>query len=168
MNLYILRHAHAADMDGEVITTDADRPLTDKGHHQVELIAEGFKRLQIPVDAIFTSPLVRARETAEGVCKLLNIPNLAVHEFKRLIPGSPSKKLSKHLMGIEEENVILVGHEPDLSEHTAWFIGNKHVSIKLAKGAIACLSFPIAPGKDMGELQWLLTPKTIEALIRKI
>lgn len=163
MHLYILRHAHAAPLDGQEIKTDEDRPITDKGREQVRTVALAIKRMGIAVDLILTSPLRRAMETAELLSQ--ESGTVPVEAFKRLSPGSPSNKLSKHLIGIEAEHVVLVGHEPDLSEHTAWFIGSKKASIKLAKGAIACVECEVAPGHGMGTLKWLMTPRTLASLL---
>ncbi len=164
MNLYVFRHAHAADINGETILTDEERPLTEKGWHQVDVIAKALQLLQIPLQIVLTSPLKRAKETAEGLCSRLSNLNLEPIVTPKLTPGTASKKVSKMLLGYEEEHVMIVGHEPDLSTHTAWLIGSRKAMIKLPKAGLVCVNC-VAPGKGLCELEWLLTPKCLETLM---
>lgn len=162
MNLYFVRHADALPVNMTDITSDAERPLSEEGHRQVLRLASGFKRLDIHLDAVLTSPLVRARQAAEGLVKHLNL-NLEVQECKHLVPGGSPKKLGKFLRQAEVQHVVLVGHEPDLGEHTAYFIGSKRARIEFAKGGMACVVCDNPPRKGTGVLLWLLTPSWLDS-----
>src|SRR5262249_682483 len=70
-----------------------------------------------------------------------------------------SKKLAKCLLKLEADNLLLVGHEPDLGQHTAWLIGSKKVRVDFAKAGIAWVECDSAPQKGAGALRWLVTPK---------
>lgn len=152
LELCLLRHAHA----GNALVWDGDddlRPLTEKGRAQAErlgrlLVSAGF----VP-DAIVTSPLVRARETAEIVGGLLRVaPRIDVRlgrltsfaELEGLLvdAGSPIRPL-------------LVGHDPDFSELVSTLVG---APIPMRKGSLARVDVevPLQPGT--GELRWLLPP----------
>ena len=76
MNIYLLRHGIAIDRDDPSSPTDADRPLTAKGLKRMRKAARGLRRLNIPFDAIVTSPFTRARQTADIVAAALGLQPL--------------------------------------------------------------------------------------------
>jgi phosphohistidine phosphatase SixA len=115
-------------------------------------------------DEILTSPLRRAAQTAEELAQQMGTPRPDVTPCERLAPGSSSKKLAKYLLASDAKEVLLVGHEPELSEHTAWLIGSKEARIEFAKGALACVRCDGVPQKGAGTLAWLITPKWLAAL----
>lgn len=159
MKVYLIRHADAVPMGAERVTTDADRPLSGDGFRQVERLAGAFRRLSLPLDRVATSPLMRARQTAEGLLKHLQMTSTNLEVTPALAPGKSSKKLAKFLRELSVENVALVGHQPDLSEHTAWLIGSKKSQVDFAKAAVACVVCKGAPEKGSGTLVWLATPE---------
>lgn len=165
MKLYLLRHTRVIDREAGKDFADEDRPLTAKGHQQAQRLALALHQVQIPIDLVLTSPYVCAMQTAETLCEHLDDPSLEIRTLKRLAPGNSSKKLAKHLVGLEVDHVLLVGHEPDLSGHLAWMIGDRNATVRLTKGALACVSFDVAPGQGLGTLQWLITPQWISALL---
>lgn len=158
MNLYVVRHADAlaAGIDG--VMTDEERPLTEEGQRQVKGLAGAFQRLAVVPERIVTSPLVRARQTAEGLARRLGLPPEAVIECKALAPDGSSKKLGKFLRKLAARAVVVVGHEPDLGRHTAWLLGGKKARIGYAKSAAAHLVCDREPDKGAGSLRWLITP----------
>jgi phosphohistidine phosphatase len=163
VNLYIVRHADALPINMQDITSDADRPLSDEGHRQVKRLAAGFKRLDIRPDRVLTSPLRRAREAAQDLVQHLNLTGLEAVHCDHLAPGGSSRKLAKALRQLDVQNVILVGHEPDLGRHTAHFIGSKRARIEFAKGGCACVACDNPPRKGTGALMWLLTPMWLDS-----
>jgi phosphohistidine phosphatase SixA len=82
----------------------------------------------------------------------------AISEVDELAPGEKPKKLDKRLLKTEGESVALVGHEPDLGEYAGRLIGAKKARMKLAKPSVVCIECDEPPGKEAGELQWLLAP----------
>jgi len=69
MNVYLMRHGVAQAKDDPKVRSDEERELTKKGARKTRKIAKGLRALNIPFDRIVTSPLSRARETAEIVCE---------------------------------------------------------------------------------------------------
>lgn len=158
MNVYFLRHAEALPTDDITIHTDEERPLAEEGRQQVELMAGLISRKGLTFDVVLTSPLVRTRQTAEGLLTHLGRNTAEVNDLQHLAPGGSSKKLIKYLRALEAQNVLLVGHNPDLGEHIAYLIGGKNAQVGLAKGALALVVCEASPRKGEGDLTLLITP----------
>jgi phosphohistidine phosphatase len=159
MNLYLLRHANALNIGEQGVQTDEDRPLSGEGRERVALLAGALQRLGLSFDCVLSSPLRRSMETAEELLRQLGLTGTAVTPCDRLGPAEPCRKLGKGLLTVESENVLLVGHEPDLSRHAAWLIGSKKAHLEFAKGGMALIRCDGAPQKGAGTLVWLITPK---------
>ena len=164
MNVYLLRHAHALDVGESGVQSDEDRPLSDQGRQQAALVADAARRLGLKFDQVLTSPLRRATETAHELCRHLEIPETALMTLDQLAPGVSSKKLMKRLRTLEANEVVLVGHAPDLCEHAALLIGSKQSEVEIAKAGLAYVRCDAPPRKGVGALVWLLTPELLEAL----
>jgi phosphohistidine phosphatase len=158
MKLYVIRHADAEPRT-EATGDDAERPLTPQGFRQGEALAEGLRRQKVSLSKVYTSPLLRARQTAEEMLKHWQKPAPELVVCERLTPGSKRKALAKFLRDQEGSDLAIVGHEPDLSAFIAWLIGNKKVQIQLEKAGVACIAFDEQPGKGNGRLEWLVTPE---------
>ncbi len=163
MNVYLLRHAHALDIGQEGVQNDEDRPLSEEGHRQMRVVSEAVKRLGLKFDQVLSSPLRRAQETARDLCKLAGVPETALLTCEQLEPGVSSKKLMKRLRGLEANDVVLVGHAPDLGEHTTWLVGSKKARLEIAKGGLAFVRCDGPPRKGAGTLVWLVTPELLGA-----
>jgi phosphohistidine phosphatase len=159
MDLYIIRHADALPLGEQGITEDADRPLSPTGFRQARGLAQGLMKREVVLDLVLTSPLLRARQTAEEMLKHWSLPAPELQECKALRPDAKSSKLARFLRDLQANSVALVGHQPDLSRHTGWFIGNKKVRIDYAKGGVARVSFSTKSHKGTGDLIWLVTPE---------
>ena len=157
MKLYLLRHGPAGQRN-EWTGDDFLRPLTDEGKQRMAHEAAALVKLDLGLDLIITSPLVRAYQTAEIVAKHLSLPDKLVKD-DRLAPGFGLKELAQILQAhAAADALMLVGHEPDLSEMTSQLIGGGQVEFK--KGSLACVDVPdIFTLK--GELVWLLTPRLL-------
>ncbi len=155
MQLYFLRHGLADWPDWDQARDD-DRPLTDKGIEKMKAEAKAIERLGLGLNAILSSPLVRARQTAEAVAERLNMD---VIEEPALAPGFDVERLRDVLHRHPDAGALmLVGHEPDFSRTIAQLIGGGRVAMK--KGGLARVDLDSLdpPG---GELVWLLAPKTL-------
>lgn len=157
MELYLIRHAEAVPLGAEGITQDADRPLTSNGIEQAHLVADAFQRQGVRVGVVLSSPLVRARQTAEEMVRSWPAPAPDVQSCDHLAPGGKRRKLARALDELGAESVALVGHEPDLSRLAAWLIGSRKARIKLAKAGVANLRCDSEPGKGTCTLVWLTT-----------
>jgi phosphohistidine phosphatase len=157
MELYLIRHADAVTLGEGGVVDDASRPLTPTGEAQARQLAEGLTRRGIRFDIILTSPLVRARQTAEGLVAHLEKPAPEVRVTDELAPGGKRRKLARILKNLGKESIALVGHQPDLGEFAGWLIGSKKTQIAMAKAGVARIHVEAEPGKGEGQLIWLVT-----------
>jgi phosphohistidine phosphatase len=151
--LYFLRHGQAEPAGhGD----DAARRLTVEGETVLKAAATLWRRLNLRPDVVLTSPLARARRTAEIVCEELRLPSGPTAD-DRLRPGAGWSDLAQAMAGHgDARRVMFVGHEPDLSAAAAHLTGA--ASIRLRTGGMACLEFYGIPEPGGGELAWLLDP----------
>src|SRR5262249_31653890 len=147
MQLYLIRHANATPLGENGITEDALRPLTSKGHEQARAIGPGLLRRGVRLGALVSSPLLRARETAEDIAQTVGERGLELKTCDDLAPGGKRKQLRNFIRDLGVDSAALVGHLPDLGEFAAWLIGSKKAQIDLAKAGVACIHFEEAPGK---------------------
>jgi phosphohistidine phosphatase len=153
---YFARHGAAANAQ-EWLGSDADRPLTAKGRKQMARVAKRLAELAIEIDAIVTSPLLRAKETAEAIAEHLGVTRIA--EDARLADSFDERKLEAVLRDhANAESILLVGHEPTMSATVGRIIGGGRVDFK--KGAIACVEFADSASCS-GTLLWLTPPKLL-------
>jgi phosphohistidine phosphatase SixA len=157
MRLYLIRHADAAPPGDGGVTDDHDRPLTELGHAQARALAV-LKKRDVKLDQIVSSPLVRARQTAEDLHQAWEGTLRDVVLCDHLAPGGKRKKLSKFLRDLKAESVAAVGHMPDLSDYLTWLLGSRKAKVPLEKAGVACLE--CGPDLDKGDavLLWLVTP----------
>jgi phosphohistidine phosphatase len=107
MLLFLVRHAHAEK--GE---PDELRPLSERGREEARALATQLAAHATPPALVLTSPLLRARQTAEQISQAAGV-ELRVDE--RLAPGLTAEVLRNALDG-QEDPVAVVGHQPDFSE----------------------------------------------------
>ena len=158
MKLYLLRHGAAYDREDWQDKDDELRPLTDDGTDAMKREARRLSQMKLKLDAIVTSPLVRARETAWLVARALD---MKVDENPLLKPGFNLDALDI-LLGqyVEFNRLMIVGHEPDFSQVIAQLIGGG--TILMRKGGLARVDISeLHP--PHGELVWLLTPSVLDA-----
>lgn len=158
MKLYFLRHAEAEDG-----TDDAARRLTDHGHAQARDIGRFLRRAAIVFDAAFTSPLERARETAQDVVAITNRkPPLPLQTTEALLNDWSPERFSRWLKDLlETQRALLVGHDPSMSERVRWLLGMKRLaSLKMPKGGLACLD---TDDGESASLKFFVTPKSLES-----
>ena len=161
MNLYILRHGLAVERGAAGYARDSERPLTPKGERKVWRIAEAMGAMELSFDLILSSPYVRARETAEIVVQAFKAGKKL--EFSNhLTPEGSAQELLGFLRdhNARPENVLLVGHEPYLSELISLFLGgDSRVMVNLKKGGLCKLEVESLRPGHCASLAWLLTPK---------
>src|SRR5262249_2844494 len=157
MELYIIRHADAQPLGEGGIEDDAERPLTAEGQAQCGPLAAALQRQGVRLERVVTSPLLRARQTAEGLLKHLKSPPPELHPCDPLAPGGKRRKLTRFLRGLGVPSLAIVGHMPDLNLYAGWLIGSKKAQVDLAKAGVACVQFEDEPDKGAGVLTWLVT-----------
>jgi len=150
MQLILLRHGKAEDRHPE---GDRFRALVEKGHAQARRAGELLKAATGLPDIVLTSPLVRARQTAEAFCEAACIPGPVVQGW--LACGlDPETALSELKAYREFERVAIVGHEPDFSTILQWVLGAEGGWLEMKKGSLACLE--IRPPTRHGRLLYLI------------
>lgn len=152
LELYLLRHAHAGD-PSEWATDDAQRPLSRRGKRQAERLAQFLAERGFAPDTIVSSPKLRARQTAEILADSIGI---AISLDERLARALDEDVLGEIVLGAGVRSLVLVGHDPDLSDLCATLCGAGYLPLR--KGAMARIdaSIPLQPGT--GVLRWLLPP----------
>ena len=163
--LYIMRHGPAAVRGSGSTDEDSKRPLIPEGKQKVQKIAEGLLKLGFDVDWIVASPLVRAVETAEIVADALP-PGVPTDFSDALKPGAAPEALITFLARQPaRRRVLVVGHEPDLSEMAARLVGaGRNANFSFKKGGCCRIRFSEFPPKGPGELVWWLTPRVMRKL----
>lgn len=156
-HLYIVRHAWAEDLAAD--GTDFSRRLTRKGIRRFEKMANRLREGGMQVDLIATSPLPRARETAEILAAGLGGCELEVIDL--LAPGSDWHATAAWTLEQEAMRVAWVGHNPCVSRHVATAIGNASVLVRMQKGSVASIRLDDGLG-HAGELVWLANAELLD------
>lgn len=160
MKCYFLRHGIAAEAD-DWSGSDFDRPLTRDGCTRMEREAKAIADLSLELDSIVTSPLLRAKQTAEIVAERLDL-GAKLAEDPRLENGFNLERLRAILADHPNDRAImLVGHEPSMSATIGRAIGG--ASIELKKAALAGIEFADSESKK-GTLFSLIPPKLLVTL----
>ena len=157
--LYLVRHALAAER-GEDWPDDTKRPLTTKGVSRFREAVKGLVWLGVGLDEIYSSPLVRAKQTADLLAEGLK-ERTAVRTIDELSPGhEPSTVLAELGKRIKRRRVALVGHEPDLGELAAALIGAPR-ALAFRKGGVCRIDVDRVGASSHGSLVWFLPPKVL-------
>ncbi|MDQ3069445.1 MAG: phosphohistidine phosphatase SixA [Acidobacteriota bacterium] len=160
--LYLIRHGIAADR-GKDWPDDTKRPLTPRGVTRLKETAAGLKDIGVKFDLILTSPLARARQTAEVLQQGVSRSAL-IEETRLLAPGGAPADLIELLRSKKKlRRIALVGHEPDLGQLAAFLVGAR-APLVFKKGGVARIDFDKLPPVPPGHLQWFALPKMLRAL----
>ena len=150
--LWLLRHGESVPHDSK---PDFDRELTARGERQSAAAGEALARLGLEFVACYTSPLVRARGTAELACKQLNVtPEERDDIGKEFDVATVRDLLAGHDDG---ERVLVVGHNPSFEQVVLDLTGAR---VDFKKGGVAAVR--VDGGR--GELLVLLRPRELESL----
>ena len=159
MEIWILRHAKAED--GGPDTPDEERALTPAARRRMRSAARAIARLEPKFDAILTSPLRRARQTAEPVARALGQGKDLV-ETVALAPGADPGGILREIEKLRKKRVLLVGHMPHLGELLGYLLtGRSNTPIEMKKGALARVQFDGETPKPPGTLTLLLTSRAL-------
>ena len=153
MKLYFLRHADAVDG-----ADDAARPLSPHGRKEALEVGRFLKRAGIEFDAAYSSPLVRAKETAAIVLDVCGSTKL---DFTvALLNETSEAEFDEWLKGIPDaRHICLIGHAPSLAQWARQLLGITGIEgLKLPKGALACLE---TENRRTASLKFLVTPKLL-------
>lgn len=135
MELLVIRHAKA---EASHPAGDSERALVAKGFDQSAKLGRFLKRVDRRPDVVLTSPLVRARQTAEALCEAAEMPGPVVQGW--LACGMDPETAIRELVAFSDfQRVAIVGHEPDLSSLIEWLLGCSGSSVEVKKASITGL-----------------------------
>jgi phosphohistidine phosphatase len=158
--LYLVRHAAAEDRSTD--QSDEDRALTSEGVRKFRQAARGIVRIlrEHPPELILTSPLLRARQTAELLAEAFDDVKIRT-ELRGINALGTTPSLSKLLKELHGRDAVVVGHEPTLSEWIGELCFATDGPVEMKKGAIAALE--LAPA-GKATLLFLIQPAVLREL----
>jgi phosphohistidine phosphatase len=151
--MVLLRHGTAVP-HGLADLGDAERPLVAEGEREARAAGRALRALKVRPDRVVTSPLVRARQTAQLAAAELGVP---LFEDDALSPGFAQRDLEALLARHDGACIVLVGHDPDLSQLVLALTG---AQIEMPKGGVARIDYP------QGVLDWLLRPRALRLIAK--
>ena len=168
MDVYALRHGKAEERTLSV-KSDSRRKLTESGKKELRCISKAIKSMDIRFDCIFSSPLLRARQTAEIIYSQVKCKKQSIVFWDELKPEFDTDKIIQRLSALKpDSSVLLVGHEPVLSRLVGTVISSNdcHVSIALKKGGFAHVQCHMQDSKISGTLRSIMTPRQLRILCK--
>ncbi len=156
MVVYVLRHGIAEDAPPG--GSDADRALTKPGKEKLRNVLVCAREAGVRPGVILTSPLRRALQTAKIAAELLRLKGDPI-ETHTLLPGASPLSVWSEVRAYEVGELLLAGHEPQLSELVGFLLGCLALKLDLKKGALVCINVESAEVRPQGTLKWILTPK---------
>lgn len=167
MKVYLVRHGIASERIGGAILNDAQRPLTDEGRAELRLVAQALKKIGVKADLVVSSPLIRAKQTAEILNDFLGNGDVQITDA--LAPAGDPNALWKFLKKFpHSEEVFFVGHEPDIGRlacNLMW--AGPEVEMPFKKATVCRVDVSSFPPSYPGILKWLMTPKIASAIADK-
>ena len=165
MNIHLLRHGIAAPLAEENDFRDEKRRLTPEGELKLRRAAQGLKLLQVSFDLIASSPLIRAKETAELVAEVLKY-KAPIDIWDELEPeGSAESVCSRLLPHVQKGSLLLVGHQPSIGVLASYLLtGNSNRSLPFKKGSIFSLEMTELPPAGIGNLNWMLSSRMLRQI----
>jgi phosphohistidine phosphatase len=170
MNLYFLRHASAGTRRPNPVV-DARRPLDKEGKQQCILLGSYLNSLKVQFDLVISSPLKRAQQTASFVGTEVGY-EAEILITETLAPGATLRQFEDFLLRLEEpeegqpelENVLVVGHNPNLAAFLGAMCSTGKASLRMRKGALARVDMSRRPGT----LHWLVDPRILRGVYGKV
>ena len=157
MQLYILRHGIAEDAGPG--RSDEERALTGEGKDKLRRVLDRARRAGTTPTLILTSPYVRAVQTARLAAQHLGCRHEPV-ETDALVPsGSPLRVWEEIRAHHAEEQLLLSGHEPLLSQLVSYLLDSPALAVDMKKGAMVRIQLERFGPEPHGILVWMLTPK---------
>ena len=168
MKIYLIRHAAAVELDKEVVE-DSFRYLSHAGRNHSHEIAKKLKEHNVHFDIIFTSPLVRALQTAEIFAHILNHKG----ELKTAVELAGGASYSRFHQMIKRNShhnkIACFGHAPDVNLFATGLINNnnvKELKLNFKNCSVCKISYDIK--KETGKFVWFLKSDTLELVEAKI
>lgn len=163
LKVFILRHGAAETRRPNL--SDRERRLTAQGLQELGAAVRGLRRLKVQPDEILSSPYRRAWDTAVVAARELTAGKSPV-EMAALVPGGNVARIWTELKKFSSaKSVMLVGHEPLLSEFAAFLLNSPHLTMNLKKSGFIRIDLDtVQVNHPSGNLRWLLTPRQLARL----
>jgi phosphohistidine phosphatase len=163
MILYIVRHGIAVDRTDPHAPPEPERPLTRKGIEKTRAAMLGLRELGVKPDAMFTSPYLRAAQTAEIACEAFGFAREKLRKSDSLKPGSNPADFVKELANVKAKEVMCFGHAPHLDQLIAHLAGARGTFTELKKSGVACFDVE-STSSARSVLRWVFPPKILRSL----
>jgi phosphohistidine phosphatase len=159
MKIFIIRHADAIEYETDTVKNDELRFITPKGRKVTGRVANALKEEFNGLQKIFTSPLIRAVQTAEIIAAELKFKNdiELVYELRNEVPIAALQKLLNENSGLD--SIALVSHEPKVSLLVKSFSDKKNFE-GFCKSSVCLIEFD--PESGEGKFKWYFDSKTME------
>ena len=157
MQLYILRHGIAED--GKPGTSDEDRALTREGIEKLRATLRTAEKADVFPAIVLSSPYKRAVQTAEIAMDILGCREPLVRSNVLTPDSDPEAVWDEVRIHKNEEQVMVVGHEPLFSQLVAYLLGTPSLLVDVKKGSIVRIDFDSFSAQPRGILKWMLAPK---------
>jgi phosphohistidine phosphatase len=146
MLLYLVRHGIAVDRKpqraghgaGGEMMADAERPLTLRGRKRTRAAADGLRALGAKPDAMLSSPLVRAEQTAKLFAQAFDFAGDKIRLTDALKSSSVPADLLREIAKLGAKEVMCFGHEPHLSHVIAYILHSRATGTELRRAGVAC------------------------------
>ena len=166
MNLYLMRHAEAADLGAEGATSDADRPLTEKGQGQAQLMGRLLRRLDVKLELVLTSPFARARETADLLIEEYG-GHVDILDDETFVPDGAESDMWATIARTSRSRVLAVGHLPSIGDLAAALMGSRAAQpLHFHKASLAALVTDDGHRRPHATLEWMVWPSVARRLLR--
>jgi len=165
MKLYIVRHAIAVPQGAGI--RDDDRPLTEDGIKKMRQAAAGLWALDWIPDFMWTSPLIRARQTAEILVEFLG-KKIKLKILPALAPSGSRREVYREINSYDKKmDLMIVGHQPSLGEiagEICWNSTEDYIEFK--KGGACAIELESTQDVPKGRLISLLTPSILCKVVK--
>jgi len=158
MNLFLLRHSIAEKPSPS--KSDSNRGLTQEGKNIILSVSKFIKTIEPNLQIILSSPYLRAYQTAEIILQTFD-NKIKLLKENNLAAGCTSGTLIEILNSYEEENILIVGHQPDISNHISNFTSNGNINLVFSPGTFAKIKFESRISYNKGMLEILIPSEVL-------
>jgi phosphohistidine phosphatase len=166
MKLFLMRHSVATSLLETGLEKDEERPLTAEGEERARIAGRALKILGVAPEEIWSSPVLRARQTAEIVAAELGEPFLV--DFRDVLkPGMSAAAFWQCMQRNPFTSLMVIGHQPDLGNVISFLLWDLvGAPFLIEPGVAVCLHLPSFPSRERARIEFLLSPELAEKLLR--
>ncbi len=162
MDLYIVRHGAAAELDSE-IAEDAFKYLTIHGRNHCKIVAQRLKDLKVKFDVMISSPLVRAVQTAEVFASVLKYDAVIKTAIELIGGNSYSRFLQLLKRNSHHDTIGIFGHAPDVNSFALNLVKNdncKDLQLNFKNASVCKINYD--PASETGTFKWFLNSENMK------